>query len=287
MESKKIDPYKVLNIKKDFTAEQLKEAYRIMALKVHPDKGGSDYLFKLVTLCYKSLVKEYNARIGDKQYCELKSDYKKYTTHQSRTQIEPPETKSFNLEKFNKIFDENRTESVNDTGYGSFLKNTPAIDEPKRVIKKFTQESFNSTFEKYNNSCEQNKHLIKYKEPEPLLTSKTIAFTEIGKDSIDDFSGDNTSKKNLNYMDLKIAHTTSRIVDPKTVIQRKEYKSIDDYEADRSQISYHMNDSDKEYYEKMKRMETLKEKQRLQYIAKQDQQTAEQFEKLHRLMLGR
>jgi curved DNA-binding protein CbpA len=286
MESKKIDPYKVLNINKNFTLEQLKEAYKTMALKVHPDKGGSEYLFKLVTLCYKSLVKEYNARVGDKQYFELKTDYTKYTANQPRAQTEPSDPKSFNLDKFNRIFDENKIESVTDIGYGSFLKNTPAIDEPKKVINKFTQESFNSTFEKHNNSYAQNKHLVKYREPEPLLTSKKISFTEIGNDSIDDFSGDNTSKKHLNYMDLKIAHTTSRIVDPRTVAQRKEYKSVDDFEADRSQISYHMSDSDREYYEKMKRMEMIKEKKRLQYVTKQDKQTAEQFEKLHRLMLG-
>ena len=287
MESKKIDPYKVLNIQKDFTLEQLKEAFKTMALKVHPDKGGSEYLFKLVTVCYKALVKEYNARISDRQFNELKSEHNRYTANEPKARSVDNSSRSFNLDKFNRIFDENKIESVTDTGYGDFLKSTPAIDEPKRVIKKFTADSFNSEFERHNKSYEQNKHLVKYREPEPLMASKKIAFTEIGNDSIDDYSGNNITKKNLNYMDLKIAHTTSRIVDPRTVAQRKEYRTVDDYEADRGQISYHLSDEDREYYEKLKRIEAQKEKQRIQNVIRQDQQSAEHFDRLHKLMLGR
>lgn len=289
MDSKKVDPYKVLNISKQFTLEQLKEAYKAMALKVHPDKGGSEYLFKLVTLCYKTLVKEFHAKTNDKQFHELKGAFQKYSTlNQPKTHVDlSVASKSFNIDKFNRVFDENKVESVDDSGYNDFLKSTPAIDEPTRIIKKFNKDSFNEIFDKYTSKQQPNKYLVKYKEPEPVMASKKIAFTEIGASSIDDFSGDNTSKKNLNYMDLKIAHTTSRIVDPNTVNRRKEYKSLDDFEADRSAISFNLSEEDREYYEKMKRIEELKEKQRLKNIIHSDRQSAEQFERLHKLMLGR
>ena len=280
--NKKVDPYKVLNISKNFTIEQLREAYKTMALKVHPDKGGSEYLFKLVTLCYKTLAKEYNNRNSDRQYNELKSDYKTYSS-KSTVRIDPNNS-SFNIDRFNKIFDENK---VADNGYGDFLRNTPAVDEPERIIKKFTQESFNSEFEKHNSNHTQNKHIEKYREPEPLMASKKIAFTEIGQDHIDDYSGDNVSKKNLNFMDIRIAHTTSRIVDPKNVTQRKEYRTVDDFEADRSQISYHLNDEDREYYGKMKSLEDYKEKQRLRNIMKADRESAEKYDRLHKLLLNK
>ena len=54
-----IDPYKILNISKNYDLEELKIKYKKIARKVHPDKGGSEQLFNLVTLCYKKLYEEY------------------------------------------------------------------------------------------------------------------------------------------------------------------------------------------------------------------------------------
>jgi hypothetical protein len=88
-------------------------------------------------------------------------------------------------------------------------------------------------------------------------------------------------------MDVKLAHTTSRIVDPKSVEARKQYRNIGEVEADRSQISYSMTEQDAEYYEKMKRIESEKERQRQLNLQKSDMQSMEQFEKLHKLLLGR
>ena len=41
-----LDPYKVLNVPKNFTWEQLKKGYKHAALKTHPDKeGGNKVIF--------------------------------------------------------------------------------------------------------------------------------------------------------------------------------------------------------------------------------------------------
>jgi curved DNA-binding protein CbpA len=288
-----IDPYKVLNVPRNFTMEQLKDAYKSMALKVHPDKGGSEYLFKLVTACYRALSKEYQKRASDKQYHELKHEF---TKHQSQQQpqnirIDPAvASKGFNIEKFNRIFEENKTGTIDDVGYGDFLKNTPARDEPKNMFsgKKFSQDTFNRLFEKEaSKDKEQSKFLVKYRDPEPLMASKKISYTELGADSVDDFSANNISKKSLNYMDLKIAHTTSRIVDPRTVDPRKEYRSVEDFEADRSKVSYTLNDEDREYYDRKKQVEERRERQRQHNVTRSDQEAALQFERLHKVMLGR
>jgi len=63
----KIDPLKVLGLPKNYTAEMLKESYKRLALKAHPDKGGSEYLFKLLTECYKYLANDLKKRANDKQ----------------------------------------------------------------------------------------------------------------------------------------------------------------------------------------------------------------------------
>ena len=54
-----INPYEILGVTKNFTLDELKDKYKRVAKKVHPDRGGSQQLFNLVTLAYKKLVEEY------------------------------------------------------------------------------------------------------------------------------------------------------------------------------------------------------------------------------------
>ena len=291
--SAQVDPYKLLDVPKNFTMDQLKDAYKRMALKVHPDKGGSEYMFKLVTACYRTLSKEYNRRVSDRQYHELKADFAKSQSQQPQRRMDnislDAATKGFNLERFNKVFEENRLPSTADTGYGTFLKDSKEVEQKNMFAgKKFSREAFNKQFDRHVAAAsEDNKFVVKYKEPEPLLATKKMSFVELGEESIDDFSGANTSRKNLNYMDLKIAHTTSRIVDPRNVEQRREYKSIEDLKTDRGNISYTLNDEDRYYYERKKKEEELMERKRMETIVKTDQQTALHFDKIHRMLLGR
>jgi curved DNA-binding protein CbpA len=282
-----IDPYKMLGIPKIFTPDQLKTAYKKMALVMHPDRqGGNDYMFKMLTTCYKQLVKEYNKRIHDKQFTELKTA-SQHHMQQPTSQYVPIDDpkKSFNINKFNKIFEDNQIPDAHkDTGYIDWLKTGDDNKSAPKFKGKFTADAFNQQFEK--NTPEISKHLVKYKEPEPMFAGKKIQYTELGIDKVDDFSADNLSKKQLNYMDLKIAHTTSRIVDPKTVGERKIFKNINDIEADRANVQYHMSDKEMESYQKKKKLEELREKQRVNNMTAYDQRTYDQFERVNRLMLG-
>lgn len=51
-----IDPYKILKIKKDAIKEQIQKAYRILAKKHHPDRGGDPEKFKEVQFAYDLLM---------------------------------------------------------------------------------------------------------------------------------------------------------------------------------------------------------------------------------------
>jgi len=105
-------------------------------------------------------------------------------------------------------------------------------------------------------------------------------------DKVDDFSADNTSRRALNFMDYKVAHTTSRIVDPRTA-QRKEYRSIGELEVERDNISYVPSADDIEYWEQRKRQEAIAEQRRQEVQQKQDVEAFERYERMKMLMLGR
>lgn len=276
----------MLGVPKNFTPDQLRAAYKKMALVMHPDKqGGNDYMFKLLTGCYKQLVKEYNKRITDRQFHELKAESQR-TTQNYAPPVAPVDSKRFNIERFNQVFEQNRlSDKVADSGYNDWLRTGDDGREAPKFNGKFTSKAFNEQFEKTNKG-EPSKHLIKYAEPEPMFAGKKIQYTELGVDNLDDYSGDNLSRKNLNYMDLKIAHTTSRIVDPSTVGNRKQYKSIGDVEADRANVAYTMSDAEMREYQARKKAEELREKQRVQNLNAYDRRTLEHYEQVNRLMLG-
>ena len=101
-----INPYDILGIHKNFTIEELKDKYKRVAKKTHPDKGGSEELFTLVTLCYKKLYEEYKLKQIDKQFYDLKSGFKEFTAKQNNEQRQ--NTKFTNIRN-----NQNRSQSHN------------------------------------------------------------------------------------------------------------------------------------------------------------------------------
>lgn len=303
-----LDPYKVLEVPKNFTLEQLRSQYKKIALSVHPDKtpGNSDYMFKMVTKCYKNLLEELNRRNADKQFHELKSSFQKHQDNERSyknvdiddyrerevpfqgrgTDRQADMAKRFNLDKFNQVFDDNRVKDFTDIGYKEWMDKNEIKDAPT-LGKNITKERFNEQFEKYADEIKDksNKYIIKYKEPEALSMCKKLNFIELGTDIIDDFSGENRSNRDLNYMDYKVAHSTTRLVDPTAFKQRKEYRTVDDYERERSNIKK-FSQKELAELEKRKKMEEIKEKKKQEYQKKLDELTSQQFERINKVMLA-
>jgi curved DNA-binding protein CbpA len=317
-----IDPLKVLNLPKNYTAELLKENYKRLALKAHPDKGGSEYLFKLLTECYRYLANDLKKRESDKQFHELKNEFlnelekcKKQDTRPSRTSSSSkrqnssrasastsastqhtdrePDKRSiqtmfyqgsrFDQEKFNKFFTDNKlSDEKQETGYQDWMKQSDVKEAPQ-FRGSFNSDGFNSHFNKHAQSDVTHKQLIKYQEPEAMITTKRLGFTELGQESIDDYSGDNKSMKNLNFMDYRIAHTTSRIVDPRTV-SRQDFKNIQELEQSRDSVSYQMTEEEYALYMRKKRLQEKEEEKRQMTQQTYDKRVEQHYMKLNGLL---
>lgn len=50
-----IDPLKVLGVPADATMEQIRDAYRAKAKRYHPDSGGEDWVFRILSQSYELL----------------------------------------------------------------------------------------------------------------------------------------------------------------------------------------------------------------------------------------
>ncbi len=51
--------YEILELEPSATPEEIKAAYRQLSVKVHPDRGGSQALFRLVREAYETLSNSY------------------------------------------------------------------------------------------------------------------------------------------------------------------------------------------------------------------------------------
>ena len=276
-----IDPFKLLNVSRTFTLPELREQYKRIALQVHPDKGGSNELFQLVTHSYKKLLKYYNKKI-EKNWDDLREEARE----EARRHMEPVQSKS--MDKFNHVFEEQRIRGAYDVGYGDRMAASSAAREDIEVpppAKGFKLKNFNKAFEKHAATTAPTTKIQVYKPPEPTPVSKTLAYSELGVDRVKDFSGDNESLKRLNYMDYMAAHSTTRLIDPAQVKQRAEYKSVEDLETHRSQRPQFTKEDERAYERQLER-EAARERRRLETLSRQDQAYAEQHARINMALMG-
>jgi curved DNA-binding protein CbpA len=289
-----IDPYQVLNVPRNFEWEQLRNAYRHAAALVHPDKGGNRHLFNLVTECFRFLANEYKARDADKPHFMLKQQSQEYVQKQQGSYVNQEQDRRINpatmdgmaLGRFNQIFEENKLEDEEiQHGYGEMMekssKNREDINVPK-LLKKFDQGRFNKVFDKV---VPQTKEVIVYREPEPLQLAKNLQYTEIGGSKPNDYTS--SIESSIKYTDYMKAHTTSRLVDPRSISERQEFKDVQQYEKARDKTTQKpMTMEELRYKKEQEEQEKLAEENRLRKVKERDHIASDHYERMNRLLLG-
>ena len=299
------NPYEIIGVSKRFTLDELKYNYKKVAKRVHPDRGGNEKLFKLVTLAYKQLLEIHKLKQINKEFNELKSDFQEFTSNQdnqqrrhrdlhrssdrsskksSRNRQNQQDSNGNFGDMFNKVYEENKIDDVYDRGYGDLMTesdaNRPDIDIKKTVN---SMKNFNQAFDSAPVS-KHNKKIIKYRDPIALPTSlKTLQYTEIGIDKLSDFS---TETSNLSCVDYKKAHSTSKLIDKNYVRQRTGYNDIGGLEAERANIDYNMSEEDLRKQAYLKKKEQLKELKRLERLQQMDMMHQESFNRVNELMVN-
>lgn len=282
-----IDPYQILEIdkKSPFTLDQLKAQYKKMVFKYHPDKNpnvASTPLFQILTSAYKTLLKDYELRRVDRPFHELKNASQDFMKTQPKTvnvnlnsrqdnyeSVDDSDeydynegSKRFNIKKFNDVFTKTKVDDVyNASGYQDW-------------------------FTKADVSKEKDMSLVKYREPMSAFGSFAPGFFEFGKENVSDWSGENTKRKDLHFMDCKVAYSTQKLVDESVVKQRKLYKNVEDLEKDRSKISYTMSEKEEKYQKKLQLKQEREEEKRQKAQEKYDRIAHEKHLLSNRLLLG-
>ena len=308
-----IDALRLFQLQKNYTIDDLKFAYKKLAMKTHPDKtGGKSEQFQLVTKCYMSLLEKYKNRESNKLFNDLKDGSKIYIEDQVRSLMKNKHMESSNSESkhtldltenvdktkfdnklFNKIYEQNKLWESSDDGYGDWFTSDKSDEAPEEIFgNKFNINVFNTTFEDYKEKLiSQNGTIQEYKDPQELVSGST-GFTDIDifARKINDFSKPlpvaRGGKYDLAYTDLKTAYTNKgAFIDPNSV-EFKEYKNVDELKRDRSNIKYIMTPEQMHDYELKKRKEIEEEEKRQDLIRQRDNVVSNTYSKTHERMLG-
>ena len=290
-EKQKLNPYKILGIPKNFDEKVLKKAYLKLAMKTHPDRGGSEEQFQQVSIAYTVLLKRLKDQNNNHGHTDLRDNSRQYMETQTHDSLQNVNlSDKFDGDVFNKIYEENRISDVYDSGYGKWMNKNPASeDEPKKMFNgNFNKNMFNNEFEKYKKEQQKQmgSQITKYDEPQVDISFKgKDSLMVLGKGNISDFSGE--SNGGLNYRDYKDAFTNSCLIDVSSTDTRGRPRNINDMESSRSDISYQMSHEDQQRYQLKKQKEEQQEQHRLQRLQEYEEKAFNSYDMIHQRMLGR
>jgi len=288
-------PYQILGLAEgvDYDEATLKAAFRPIAMRYHPDKGGNPTVFKYITMAYQYLLKRGSAnKYSYASHMELKEHFKKETEAKTFVETQAPSqhpdpdmylsrNEKFSSNKFNQFFESNRVaDEALDGGYGDW-RTDDTREEPiqnPQLGRDASSDVFHREFTNYKRSQQQqaNTQIAKYEEPQPLSVSNRLAHSEIDYRKQTDYSKeydiqDGSSRNGIYYMDYKRAYTETTLIDPSTVQERQSYRTVNEYTKHRDAEGQRtLNDEERAYYEAKERAEEQREKERLQRVMNRD-----------------
>ena len=287
--SGKLDPYKILGLPKNFDEKMLKKAYLKAAMVSHPDRGGTEDKFQQVSIAYALLQKKLKSTSEVQlDHNELKKKAEQDISLQNSQQLRNVNMREdFDINVFNKIYQENKIKDVYDSGYGDWMSNNPVQDKKQtRMFQSgFNKDMFNSEFENYKReNRKKSNSVVEYKEPEERMSmTNQDSLMLLGRGKISDFSGEANS---IQYTDYKKAFTDgSTLIDVNSVSVDGRASSMKSIEQQRSNISYTLSEADARRVRERELLQEREENKRVQRLNMYDRQHSEAYEKIHSLLL--
>ena len=284
---KKYNPWEILNLQNyDYNIDNIKKAYKKNALKFHPDRAGEKYKdrFQLITQSYIYLLRkaEENNSVNIKINKKVEKAEYEDNINEKVENIYIDKDK-FNINQFNKIFEEYKIPSSFDKGYSNLMKEQLSDNDEEIFGKKFNNDIFNAHFDKIKDN-KRSTDIIEYNEPNALdssINNSNQMF--LGLEDIDDFGSMNNN--NLSYTDYKKAHVDETLLIDINKVKYKTYNSIDQLENDRSNISYIPDNREKERYEYLEKKKIEEDNLRLFQQRNYDNIIKNQYDKLNQRLI--
>ena len=265
----------VLGIQEEvaLTEESLKKAYKRMALKAHPDKGGSEEYFEAVTRAYAYLSEILTFMQGGKRKTETPvtreaSEHLRGTREQEAKQWEHQEpvrlnAKNLDMNAFNKLFEQTHMPDPDSDGYGDWLKGSDATSAAGPKFKgEFNRDVFNRMFDDESKKSRNPSNQLVVHPGQMALTLNPMSGTDLVGERPDSYTAATNSR--FQYTDLRGAYTTDSTVSDKVANVVVGERSFDQYRASRERapeaLSQHEMQGIREFESRQKQMDGMRER---------------------------
>lgn len=283
------------------TEETLKKAYKKVALKAHPDKGGSEEHFEAITRAYAYLTEILKRIQGGRErgLQEVSAPSVLTTGRQEEAKawqyVEPVQLnpQKLDMDAFNRMFEQTHMPDPDSDGYGDWLKSeggagagASASTSGKAKFKgEFNRDVFNKMFDQEavrQNASRNTTTDIMHPAAMALTIAPSMGLV-IGRDRPDTYTAAPNSKQQ--YTDLQDAYVREATVSDKVANVRMEERSFDTYRASREKGPAPLTDVEQARLFEAERHLKEREDGRQRRAAMQATAEQEYFERMKRLVI--
>lgn len=283
----------VLGIQEEvaLTEETLKSAYKKMALKAHPDKGGSEEYFEAVTRAYAYLSeilkhmkggrKEVNGRVEAPSAVSSSRD----ADAEKWKHVEPVRLNAKNLDMnaFNKLFEQTHIPDPDSDGYGDWLKGgdkSTSSSGPK-FSGQFNRDVFNRMFEDEARKNQRGSNSLIVHPGEMALTLNPNSGVSYVGEKVESYTAATGSK--FQFTDLRGAYTSESTISDKVANVQVGERNLEQYRASREKAPDPFTQSElhsiRDFENRQKQQDVMRERQRAE-MAVRNQKYFDQMKRL-------
>jgi curved DNA-binding protein CbpA len=271
------------------TEEALKKAYKRVALKAHPDKGGSEEDFEAITRAHAYLgeillrIKGGRKKEGVVEAPEALQDTRKEAS-KDWEMVEPVRLnpKKLDMNAFNQMFEQTRIPDPEEDGYGDWLKGADGPAAGPKFGGKFNRDVFNQAFEEEAAKRRAQGGHITVRQPE-ALTLAPMSGVELGRGGGGNYTA--AVGASMKFTDLKNAYTSENMITNQVSDVRVEARSFDQYSSSRKQAPAPLSNQEMAGVMAAEAAAAKREEQRRLRAAQEDSLGAQYFERMKRLVI--
>ena len=271
------------------TEESLKKAYKRVALKAHPDKGGNEEDFEAITRAHAYLgeillrIKGGRKKEGKVEAPDALQD-SRTTASKEWEMVEPVRLnpKKLDLNAFNQMFEQTRIPDPEEDGYGDWLKGADGPESGPKFGGKFNRDVFNQAFEEEAKKRRSQGQDLALRQPE-ALTLAPNAGVELGRTGGGGFTA--AANANLKFTDLRNAYTSENMITNQVSDVRVESRSFEQYSSSRKAAPTPLSNAEMAGVAAAEAAAARREEQRRLRAAQEDSLGAQYFERMKRLVI--
>jgi curved DNA-binding protein CbpA len=265
----------VLGIQEEvaLTEESLKSSYKKMALRAHPDKGGSEEYFEAVTRAYAYLTeilkhmkggkKDFNGRVDAPTSLNVSRDVDaEKWKHNEPVRLN---AKNLDMNAFNKLFEQTHIPDPDSDGYGDWLKSADSkTGTGPKFSGQFNRDVFNRMFDDESKKNQRSSNSLIVHPGEMALTlNPTSGVSYIGE-KVESYTAATGSK--FQFTDLRGAYTSESTISDKVSNVQVGERNLEQYRASRERAPDPFTQTElhgiREFESRQKQQDEMRERRR-------------------------